>query len=91
LREFIVIGRKLPSEKDANPSLYKMQIFASNYVIAKSRFWYFASMLPKVKTAHGENVRVKKANGEIVSCEEVSANTGLHKGSILDFNLLFPL
>ncbi|VDK18975.1 unnamed protein product [Anisakis simplex] len=62
LREFVVIGRKLPSDKDPNPPMYKMQIFATNHVIAKSRFWYFTSMLR----------RVKKANGEIVSCEEVS-------------------
>uniref|UniRef100_A0A915CX15 Large ribosomal subunit protein eL20 n=1 Tax=Ditylenchus dipsaci TaxID=166011 RepID=A0A915CX15_9BILA len=32
LKQFIVVGRKLPSEKDANPTLYKMQIFASNHV-----------------------------------------------------------
>lgn len=56
------MGRKLPSEKDPNPKLYKMQIFASNHVVAKSRFWYFTSMLR----------RVKKTHGEIVSCEEVS-------------------
>jgi large subunit ribosomal protein L18Ae len=57
------VGRKLPSEKEPNPALYKMQIFASNHVIAKSRFWYFVSMLR----------RVKKANGEIVGCKEVCA------------------
>ena len=61
LKQFIVVGRKLPSERDSNPPLYKMQIFASNKVVAKSRFWYFTSMLR----------RVKKTHGEIVSCEEV--------------------
>uniref|UniRef100_A0A914ZXU9 Ribosomal protein 50S-L18Ae/60S-L20/60S-L18A domain-containing protein n=1 Tax=Parascaris univalens TaxID=6257 RepID=A0A914ZXU9_PARUN len=61
LREYIVVGRKLPTEKEPNPPLYKMRIFASNHVIAKSRFWYFTSMLR----------RVKKGRGEIVSCEEV--------------------
>ncbi|EJW80288.1 ribosomal protein L18ae [Wuchereria bancrofti] len=61
LREFLVVGRKLPSAKELNPPIYKMQIFASNHVIAKSRFWYFTSMLR----------RVKKANGEILECKEV--------------------
>uniref|UniRef100_A0A0N5A8D2 60S ribosomal protein L18a n=1 Tax=Syphacia muris TaxID=451379 RepID=A0A0N5A8D2_9BILA len=61
LREFMVVGRKLPSEKEPFPALYKMQIFATNHVIAKSRFWYLISMLR----------RVKKGQGEIVSCEEV--------------------
>jgi large subunit ribosomal protein L18Ae len=51
----------LPTERDPNPRLYKMQIFASNHVVAKSRFWYFASMLR----------RVKKTQGEIVQCQEV--------------------
>ncbi|KAI6229132.1 60S ribosomal protein L18a [Aphelenchoides fujianensis] len=40
LKQFVIVGRKLPTERDANPRLYKMQIFASNYVVAKSRFWY---------------------------------------------------
>ncbi|CAJ0923173.1 unnamed protein product, partial [Mesorhabditis belari] len=61
LKEFIVIGRKIPTEKEPVTPVWKMQIFASNHVIAKSRFWYFVSMLR----------RVKKANGEILSVKEV--------------------
>jgi hypothetical protein len=38
-----------------------MRIFAPNNVVAKSRFWYFLGKLKKVK----------KANGEIVSLNEV--------------------
>ncbi|CDW54202.1 60S ribosomal protein L18a [Trichuris trichiura] len=56
MREYIVIGRKLPSAKERNPPLYKMRIFAPNYVVAKSRFWYFCSKLRKVKKSHGEIV-----------------------------------
>ena len=62
LREYTVIGRKLPTEKDPVTPIWKMQIFASNDVIAKSRFWYFVSMLR----------RVKKSSGEILSIKEVS-------------------
>jgi large subunit ribosomal protein L18Ae len=61
LRQFEVVGRKLPTDRDPNPMLYKMSIFASNHVVAKSRFWYFTSMLR----------RVKKTHGEIISCKEV--------------------
>ena len=61
LREYTVIGRKLPTEKDPVTPIWKMQIFASNDVIAKSRFWYFVSMLR----------RVKKSSGEILSIKEV--------------------
>lgn len=61
MRECIVTGRKLPTEKEPVTPIYKMQIFASNNIVAKSRFWYFISMLR----------RLKKANGEILECKEV--------------------
>lgn len=56
--EYQVIGRKLPSEQEPTPQLYKMRIFAANEVIAKSRFFYFLRQLKKAK----------RATGEIVSC-----------------------
>ncbi|KAJ9599534.1 hypothetical protein L9F63_010006, partial [Diploptera punctata] len=40
LREFEVIGRKLPTEKEKVTPLYKMRIFAPDAIVAKSRFWY---------------------------------------------------
>jgi large subunit ribosomal protein L18Ae len=40
-----------------------MRIFAPNEVVAKSRFWYFLGKLRKIK----------KANGEIVSVNQVCA------------------
>lgn len=63
LQEYQVIGRKLPSDADPTPKLYRMRLFAPNSVVAKSRFWYFLKKLRKVK----------KANGEIVSLNEVWA------------------
>jgi len=56
--EYQVIGRKLPSEKEPQPKLYRMRIFAPNDVVAKSRFWYFLRKLRKVKKATGEVVAV---------------------------------
>jgi hypothetical protein len=67
LREYQVIGRHLPSEANPAPKLYRMRIFAPNTVVAKSRFWYFLMKLRKVK----------KANGEIVSLNEVGSSTAL--------------
>jgi len=55
-KEYQVIGRKLPSEKDETPRLYRMRIFAVNDVVAKSRFWYFLKKLRKVKKSAGEIV-----------------------------------
>ena len=56
--EYQVIGRKLPSEKEPQPKLYRMRIFAPTDVVAKSRFWYFLRKLRKVKKATGEVVAV---------------------------------
>merc|ERR1712165_369827 len=55
LKEFKIIGRRVPTEKDTKPPIFRMRIFAPDVVAAKSRFWYY----------------MKKSVGEIVSCEQV--------------------
>ena len=60
LHEYQVIGRKLPTEHDATPNLYRMRIFAPNAQVAKSRFWYFLKQARKVKKASGEIVAVNE-------------------------------
>ncbi|KAK6047295.1 ribosomal L18ae protein [Cooperia oncophora] len=75
LKEYLVVGRKLPTEKEPVTPIWKMQIFASNHVIAKSRFWYFVSMLR----------RVKKANGEILSCKQIFPNK--EAGSVKNYGV----
>ena len=60
LKEYEVIGRKWPTEKDQETPLYKMRIFAPDDVVAKSRFWYFLRQLKKFKKATGEIVSVKR-------------------------------
>ena len=42
--------------------VYRMNLFAKNKVVARSRFWYFMKRL----------CRVKKANGQIISVSQVS-------------------
>merc|ERR1712179_201784 len=59
LKEYRVVGRKLPTEEEPVTPLYRMRIFAPDTVVAKSRFWYFLRQLRKFK----------KTTGEIVSCE----------------------
>ncbi|KAI8923621.1 ribosomal L18ae/LX protein domain-containing protein [Entophlyctis helioformis] len=60
LNEYQVVGRRLPTEKEPTPKLYRMRIFATNDVVAKSRFWYFVKMVSKVKKASGEIVSVNQ-------------------------------
>ena len=38
--QFHVVGRHLPTEKDANPTLYRMKLWATDPVRAKSKFWW---------------------------------------------------
>jgi hypothetical protein len=57
-----------------------MRIFAPNDVVAKSRFWYFLGKLRKIK----------KANGEIISLNQVCRGTW-QNATLLDFKLELPL
>ena len=61
LKEYKVIGRMMPTAKMRTPPIYQMRIFACDKPQAKSRFWYYASMLRKVK----------KTQGEILCCSQV--------------------
>lgn len=60
LKQYRVVGRRLPGDKDPNPPLFEMKIFASNTVTAKSRYWYFIRFLKNVKKAHGEIVSIQE-------------------------------
>ena len=63
--QYQVVGRYVPNEKypedNAQCKVYRMNLFAKNRVVARSRFWYFMKRL----------CRVKKANGQIISLSEV--------------------
>jgi large subunit ribosomal protein L18Ae len=61
IHQYLVVGRHVPSESNPNPKIYKMRIFSNNGTTAKSKFWYFLRKLNKIK----------RANGEILSCSEV--------------------
>ncbi|XP_002166736.1 large ribosomal subunit protein eL20 isoform X1 [Hydra vulgaris] len=61
LKEYRIIGRRIPNAKNPQPPLYRMRIFCSDVVSAKSRYWYFMKKLKKLK----------KAVGEIVQCSEI--------------------
>lgn len=62
LKEYQVVGRMMPRPRDRVPALYQMKIFAPDKCTAKSRFWYFVSQLKKMK----------KTQGEILQCKEVT-------------------
>ena len=37
--QYQVVGRHLPSEKDENPTIYRMKLWAEDSLRAKSKFW----------------------------------------------------
>lgn len=75
MRQFFVIGRGLPSEKNPNPTLYRMRVFAKNPVLAKSKFWYH------MKRQH----KVRKVQGEIVSVQEIYEK---HAGVVKNYGIV---
>ncbi|XP_010538246.1 PREDICTED: 60S ribosomal protein L18a-like [Tarenaya hassleriana] len=59
--QYQVVGRALPTEADEHPKIYRMKLWATNEVRAKSKFWYFLRKLKKVK----------KSNGQILAINEI--------------------
>jgi len=68
IHQYEIVGRRKPetivdkvdglNKKLEQQSLFRMRLFAPNVVIAKSRFWYYLSLLKKIKRANGEIVEV---------------------------------
>ncbi|KAL6549103.1 60S ribosomal protein L18a-2 [Orobanche hederae] len=48
------VRRALPTETDEHPKIYRMKLWATNEVRAKSIFWYFLRRLKKVKKSNGQ-------------------------------------
>ena len=61
VKHYVVVGRESPSEKNPNPTVYKYEVFAHNFVVAKSRFWRLMR----------EKNKVKATSGDILSCKTV--------------------
>merc|ERR1719487_1489566 len=62
IRQYYIVGRRLPSDKTPEPTLYRLRIFAANEVLARSKFWYH------MKRQH----KVRRIQGEIVSTSEIT-------------------
>ncbi len=37
--QYQVVGRHVPTEKDSDPTIYRMKLWATDAVRAKSKFW----------------------------------------------------
>lgn len=70
MRQYQVVGRKAATDDHPNPEAYRMIIFATNPVIAKSKFWYYMHQFRKMKKTTGEILDVveivEKGSGRTV-------------------------
>jgi len=60
MRQYLIVGRRKPTDKVPVVPLYRMKLFAPNSVIARSRFWYYLAALKKIKKANGEIVQIQE-------------------------------
>ena len=60
LKNYEVIARPNPTEAVPNPPAIRVQVFASDEIVAKSKFWTVASRIARLKPAHGEVLAVKQ-------------------------------
>ncbi|KAF4388786.1 hypothetical protein G4B88_019063 [Cannabis sativa] len=58
--QYQVVGRALPTESNDHPKIYKMKLWATNEVRAKSKFWYFLRKLMKVKKTNGQVLAINE-------------------------------
>ncbi|XP_029123573.1 large ribosomal subunit protein eL20y isoform X1 [Elaeis guineensis] len=58
--QYQVVGRALPTPSDEHPKIYRMKLWATNEVRAKSKFWYFLSKLKKVKKSNGQVLAINE-------------------------------
>ncbi|XP_041023994.1 60S ribosomal protein L18a isoform X2 [Juglans microcarpa x Juglans regia] len=58
--QYQVVGRALPTEADEHPKIYRMKLWATNEVRAKSKFWYFLRKLKKVKKSNGQMLAINE-------------------------------
>ncbi|URD75931.1 60S ribosomal protein L18a [Musa troglodytarum] len=61
-RQYQVVGRGLPSSTDEHPKIYRMKLWATNEVRAKSKFWYLLRKLKKVKKSNGQVLAINEYN-----------------------------
>merc|ERR1712037_1084081 len=61
--QYQIVGRHAPTAEEPSPQLYRMNMWSTDAVRARSKFWYFMSMPTKVST-YGVWVRYISRSGE---------------------------
>jgi len=53
MNQYVVFGRRQPTEAVKEPEVFKMTIFAPNEIVAESRYWYYMTTLQKLRKSQG--------------------------------------
>jgi large subunit ribosomal protein L18Ae len=74
LKHYAVVGRAQPTEANATPTVYKYEVFAPNFVVAKSRFWKVMREKNKIKSTHGDVLQCKVVKGRKICARNYSVD-----------------
>jgi large subunit ribosomal protein L18Ae len=58
--QYQVVGRANPKSEDDVPKVYRVKLWSTDEVRAKSKFWYFLRKLKKVKKSHGQILSINE-------------------------------
>ena len=78
LKHYCVVGRATPSESEANPTVYKFEVFAPNFVVAKSKFWTLMRDKNKVKATKGDILSCKVVKDKKIAARNYSVNVAYY-------------
>ena len=74
LKHYQVVGRATPTEKETKPTVYKFEVFAPNFVVAKSKFWKLMRDKYKVKPTTGDILSCKVVKGKKIAARNYSVD-----------------
>ena len=74
VKHYSVVGRETPSEKNPSPTVYKYEVFAPNFVVAKSRFWRIMNDKNKVKSTHGDVLQCRVVRDKKLAARNYAVN-----------------
>ncbi|KAJ1421827.1 Ribosomal protein 50S-L18Ae/60S-L20/60S-L18A [Sesbania bispinosa] len=88
--QYQVVGRALPTENDEHPKIYRMKLWATNEVHAKSKFWYFLRKLKKVKKSNGQVLAInEKQTPNLLQLSKTPALLPVRRGASATVLLCF--
>jgi len=74
LKHYQVVGRETPTKTNPNPTVYKYEVFAPNFVVAKSRFWRLMKNKNKVKQTHGDILSCRVVRDKKIAARNYSVS-----------------